>query len=65
LGNFPVPVEVIAFAEPLVKRRIEMLGATVILRQSNGRPFDTDEGHHILDCRFGQIPDAAGACSQA
>ncbi len=59
LGNFPVPVEVIAFAEPLVKRRIEMLGATVILRQSNGRPFVTDEGHHILDCRFGQIPDAA------
>ena len=59
LGNFPVAVEVIAFAEPLMKRRIEMLGATVILRQSNGRPIDTDEGHHILDCSFGQIPDAA------
>jgi ribose 5-phosphate isomerase A len=58
LGNFPVPVEVIAFAEPFVKRRIEALGALVILRQSNGRPFVTDEGHQILDCRFGQIPDA-------
>jgi ribose 5-phosphate isomerase A len=32
-------------------------GAFVSLRQSNGRPFVTDEGHHILDCSFGQIPD--------
>jgi ribose 5-phosphate isomerase A len=58
LGSFPVPIEVIAFAEPLVKRRVEAIGASVQLRQSNGRPFVTDEGHHILDCRFGQIPDA-------
>jgi ribose 5-phosphate isomerase A len=57
LGSFPVPIEVIAFAEPLVKRRVEAIGASVQLRQSNGRPFVTDEGHHILDCRFGQIPD--------
>ena len=28
------------------------------LRQdANGNPFVTDEGHHILDCNFGQIPD--------
>jgi ribose 5-phosphate isomerase A len=33
------------------------LGASVSIRQSNGRPFVTDEGHHILDCSFGQIPD--------
>jgi ribose 5-phosphate isomerase A len=58
LGSFPVPIEVIAFAEPLVKRRVEAIGASVQLRQSNDRPFVTDEGHHILDCRFGQIPDA-------
>jgi len=57
LGKFPLPVEVIAFAEPLVKKKIEALGATVKLRQSNGRPFVTDEGHHILDCSFGKIPD--------
>lgn len=30
---------------------------SVSIRQSNGRPFGTDEGHHILDCGFGQIPD--------
>jgi ribose 5-phosphate isomerase A len=57
LGMFPLPVEVIAFAESLVRKRIEALGASVVLRQSNGRPFVTDEGHHILDCSFGQIPD--------
>jgi ribose 5-phosphate isomerase A len=24
---------------------------------TDGKPFVTDEGHHILDCRFGQITD--------
>ena len=54
---FPVPVEVITFALPLVRREIEQLGAAVVLRQKNGKPFVTDEGHHILDCHFGRIPD--------
>jgi ribose 5-phosphate isomerase A len=58
LGKFPLPVEVISFAQPLVAKRITALGATVKLRQDGkGNPFVTDEGHHILDCRFGQIPD--------
>jgi ribose 5-phosphate isomerase A len=57
LGKFPLPVEVIAFAEPLVKKKIEALGASVALRQSNGEACVTDEGHHILDCSFGQILD--------
>jgi ribose 5-phosphate isomerase A len=57
LGKFPLPIEVIAFAQLLVKKRMEALGASVKLRQSNGSPFVTDEGHHILDCSFGQIPD--------
>jgi ribose 5-phosphate isomerase A len=25
-----------------------------------GNPYVTDEGHHILDCNFGEIPDPAG-----
>jgi ribose 5-phosphate isomerase A len=58
LGKFPLPVEVIPFAQPLVAKRIAALGATVKLRQdAKGNPFATDEGHHILDCSFGQIPD--------
>jgi len=57
LGSFPVPVEVITFALPLVKREIERLGATVVVREKNGKTFVTDEGHHILDCNFGTISD--------
>src|SRR5215475_6948417 len=55
LGRFPVPVEVITFAEPLVARRISDLGARVVQRQdkSGKAPYVTDEGHHILDCHFG------------
>ena len=59
LGKFPLPVEVIPFAEALIKRKIEALGAEVKVRLSaKGDPFITDEGHHLLDCSFGQIPDA-------
>src|ERR1700680_898318 len=58
LGKFPLPVEVIPFAQVLVAKRIAALGATVNLRQdATGNPFVSDEGHHILDCSFGQIPD--------
>jgi ribose 5-phosphate isomerase A len=58
LGAFPLPVEVIPFAEVLVAKKIAALGAKVNLRQApDGKPFITDEGHHILDCRFGRIPD--------
>jgi ribose 5-phosphate isomerase A len=59
LGNFPLPVEVIPFAESLIKFRIEALRAKVVLRQyAYGNAYVTDEGHHILDCTFGKIPDA-------
>jgi len=58
LGKFPLPVEVIPFAQPIVKTRIEALGAKVSLRQfAYGNPYVTDEGHHILDCTFGRIDD--------
>jgi ribose 5-phosphate isomerase A len=58
LGAFPLPVEVIPFAEAVITRRVQALGATVTLRRYGyGNPFTTDEGHHILDCHFGAIPD--------
>jgi len=61
LGKFPLPVEVIKFAQALVRKKIEALGAKVELRRgADGKPFLTDENNHILDCRFGQIPDADG-----
>jgi ribose 5-phosphate isomerase A len=59
LGKFPLPVEVIRFAQTLVAKRIAALGAQVTVRtDADGKPYMTDEKNHILDCRFGQIPDA-------
>jgi ribose 5-phosphate isomerase A len=58
LGKFPLPVEVIEFAEPLIAKRISDLGAQVVQRKGkDGKSYVTDEGHHILDCYFGKIPD--------
>jgi ribose 5-phosphate isomerase A len=58
LGKFPLPVEVISFAEPLIAKRIADLGAQAVRRQDkNGKLYVTDEGHHILDCHFGKILD--------
>lgn len=61
LGKFPLPVEVIRFAQALVAKRITALGADVRLRMGDdGKPYVTDENNHILDCRFGQIQDPEG-----
>lgn len=58
LGKFPLPVEIIPFARAVIERKIQALGAATKLRvKSDGKPFVTDEGHHILDCRFGKIAD--------
>jgi len=58
LGKFPLPLEVIRFAQPLVAKRIAALGASVQLRRNaDGTPYVTDENNHILDCRFGEIRD--------
>jgi ribose 5-phosphate isomerase A len=61
LGKFPLPVEVIPFAQGLITARIAALGAQVSLRRyADGNPYITDEGHHILDCTFGEIFDPPG-----
>jgi len=58
LGDtFPVPVEALEDALPLVRSRLEALGAEVILRQAQGAPFITELGNRILDARFGAIAD--------
>jgi ribose 5-phosphate isomerase A len=65
LGRFPLPVEVVPFARPVVAKKITALGASVSLRaDAAGKPFITDEGHYILDCNFGQIPDPSALASQ-
>jgi ribose 5-phosphate isomerase A len=56
LGKFPLPVEVIKFAETPVAKKIKALGAKVELRMgSDGKPYLTDENNYILDCHFGSI----------
>ena len=65
LGRFPLPVEVIKFAQALVTKRIEALGAKVILRRNaDGTPYLTDENNYILDCHFGQIRGADGLANK-
>jgi ribose 5-phosphate isomerase A len=65
LGKFPLPVEVIQFAQALVTKRIAALGAEVSVRtDADGKPYVTDERNHILDCRFGLIRDADGLARQ-
>jgi ribose 5-phosphate isomerase A len=65
LGRFPLPVEVIKFAQALVKKKIEALGAQVEVRRNvDGKAYLTDENNYILDCRFGQIPDADALARQ-
>jgi ribose 5-phosphate isomerase A len=63
LGKFPLPVEVIPFARSLIAKRIAALGAQVALR-GGAAPFVTDEGHHILDCTFGEILDPAALANK-
>jgi ribose 5-phosphate isomerase A len=58
LGNFPLPVEVIGFAQALIAKKITALGAHVQVRKdASGQPYITDEHHRILDCRFGEMDD--------
>jgi len=58
--TFPLPVEVVPFAATPVARALARLGCTPALRTAAGKPYVTDNGNAILDCRFADgIADAA------
>lgn len=57
--GFPVPLEVLAEAVPLVERRVAALGATVSLRTQGDAPLVTEFGNRILDAHFGVIAEPA------
>jgi len=57
LHAFPLPVEVVPFAVKVVERELTRLGSTPTLRQRDGKPYVTDNGLWILDCRFPPIAD--------
>lgn len=55
LGAGILPVEITPFARDVLDRRFTELGLQPVLRQRDGRPQITDEGHVLLDVR---IPDS-------
>jgi ribose 5-phosphate isomerase A len=63
LGAFALPVEVVPFGLGATRAAIQNaagklgLSGSTDLRSTNGRPYVTDGGHHILDISFGAIPD--------
>jgi ribose 5-phosphate isomerase A len=66
LGTRTLPVEVVPFAAPWVADQVENLGGTATLMmngKSRGEPFPTDQpfvtdqGNHILECKFRDIND--------
>jgi ribose 5-phosphate isomerase A len=64
LGKFPLPVEVIPLAAPVVAKKLLDQGIPSTIRRANtGAQFITDRGNLILDCRCGEIldPDALAA----
>jgi ribose 5-phosphate isomerase A len=60
LGRFPLPVEVIKMALPIVSRKLDALGVNPKLRhRADGSAYITDEGNYILDCSCGEIVNPA------
>ena len=58
LGKFPLPIEVIKMALPMVVGKLEHLGLRPAQRKAiDGGPYLTDEGNYILDCGCGEILD--------
>ena len=51
-SGFALPVEVIPFGRKVCENRLQKLGCNPLLRTANGNPFVTNNGNHILDCRF-------------
>lgn len=50
--TFPLPVEVVPFALPVVRRALVALGADPELRTRGGETVRTDNGNFVLDARF-------------
>ncbi|MGB8149733.1 MAG: ribose-5-phosphate isomerase RpiA [Candidatus Cybelea sp.] len=58
LGAFPLPVEIVPFAERYVVREISRWNPNVeIARRGGDVPFVSDNGNWILDCHFGRIEE--------
>ncbi len=64
LGRFPLPVEVIKMALPLVTGKLRDLSLNPVQRHhADGSVYLTDENNFILDCACGQIVDPAATAA--
>jgi len=64
LGKFPLPVEVIKMALPLVEKKLSDLGLNPKLRlHPDGSKYLTDEQNYILDCACGRIEGPAATAA--
>lgn len=64
LGRFPLPVEVVKMALPLVTKKLRELGLNPVQRHhKDGSVYLTDEDNFILDCACGQIADPAATAA--
>lgn len=54
-----LPVEIVPFGLEFCERRLAALGLKPCPRVHDGKPFVTDNGNRILDCRIGPIEHPA------
>lgn len=60
LGKFPLPIEVVPFAVPLVLDHLTRIGGNPVIRRARAgdeTPAITDQGNLLLDCHFHTITD--------
>ena len=57
--SFLLPVEVLQFGWKHTERRVTATGCKPALRMHDGKPFVTDNGNYVLDCKFDGIEDPA------
>lgn len=59
LGAFPLPVEIVPYAAPYVRREVERMSPDlrIVRRGSEDAPYVTDNHNWIFDCHFGCIDD--------
>lgn len=53
----PLPVEIVTFSSKSTMRRLAALGCEPVIRTADEKPFVTDNGNIIADCRFDRIDD--------
>lgn len=51
----PLPVEVLRFGHLNTKKMLERQGCKAVMRMKDGKPFVTDNGNYIYDCKFDAI----------